>query len=140
EAEKCFRRAIDMVGDPDARGLPGRRWQYARNAYNLGTILVRRSEAEAEGLELMRKAKDHLMRLGEEFPDVRQYQRELALICSTLGRILPLKGRGDEARDDFKFAVDRLRRLVDDFPKVPAYRILSARTCLLWAKNLGQTD
>jgi tetratricopeptide (TPR) repeat protein len=140
EAEKCFRRAIELVGDPDPRGLPGRRWQYARNAYNLGTLLVRRSEAVAEGLELMRKAKGLLMRLGEEFPDVPQYRRELALICSTLGRILSLKGQDDEARDDFKLAVDRLRRLVDLFPKVPAYRILYARTCLLRAKNLGQTD
>src|SRR5262249_53427977 len=76
EAEKYFRQAIDLVGDPGEHDLPGRRWQYARNAYNLGTILVDRSEAgaKAEGLELMRKAKAHLMHLGEEFPDVPQYQ------------------------------------------------------------------
>jgi serine/threonine protein kinase/tetratricopeptide (TPR) repeat protein len=141
EAETYFRQAIDRVGDPGARDIPSRRWQYARNAYNLGTILVWRSEAEAEGLELMRKAKCLLLRLGEEFPDVPQYQKELALICSTLGQVLlPLKGRGDEARDDLKLAIDRSRRLVDRFPKVPSYRVIYARACLLRAKNLEGTD
>ena len=43
------------------------------------TRLVRRSEAVAEGLELMRKAKGLLMRLGEEFPDVPQYRRDCVL-------------------------------------------------------------
>jgi tetratricopeptide (TPR) repeat protein len=135
EAETYFRRAIDLVGDPDARGLPSRRWQYARNAYNLGTILVYRSKAEAEGLELMRKAKDLLMRLGEEFPDVPQYQRELALICCALGQLLPVKARGD-----LELAIDRSRRLVDRFPKVPSYGVLYAMACRLRATNLEGTD
>src|SRR5262249_6184616 len=51
-----------------------------------------------------------------------------------------LKGRGNEAQDNLKLAIDLSRRLVDRFPKVPAYRILYARTCLLRAEDLARTD
>ena len=75
------------------------------------------------------------MRLGEEFPDVPQYQRELALICCALGQLLPVKARGD-----LELAIDRSRRLVDRFPKVPSYRIDYVRTCLLRAEDPATTE
>src|SRR5438046_1763515 len=83
------------------------------------------------------KPKDRLMHLWEEFPKVPQYQKELALVCSTLGWLEQRKIQSAQANGDLELAIDLSRRLVDRFPKVPGYRTLYANACLRKANGFA---
>ncbi len=137
-AEDCFSRAMELVKAPDAQILPGPRWQYARAAYNLGTLRLDRGKRQ-EGLDLIRESKNRLVRLNAEFPTVPRYQHELALVCSSLGQAQD-RGQGDRAEDDLTLAIELFGRLMGRFPRLPVYISLHARASLTRAVALSTTD
>jgi tetratricopeptide (TPR) repeat protein len=148
EAEREFRGVLDLV--PNSESSPGPRWQYARAAHNLGTLLLGRAEGAegadqksliAQGLESLRMARDLLKDLRREFTEVPQYREELAHVYANLGEVeLGLKQYA-QAMDDLLQAEGLTDQLVAESPNVPKHRLQSSRVCQLLSRTaLSQKD
>ncbi len=93
EAEGELRQALDLV--PDSESTPGSRWQRARAAHNLGTLLVQpahgatgpdRKALVAQGFRSIRTAKDLLERLGKNSRRCRSIEKSWPLSPRTWGK------------------------------------------------------
>jgi tetratricopeptide (TPR) repeat protein len=120
EAEAELRAALLLAGESPT--LPGERWQSARTKNNLGTLLASQESRAAEGLGLLREARDGLERLTKEFPTIPQYRQELASVTRNLGKALA-NGQSAQALSDLKEALRIRKQLVEDSPGFPEYRM-----------------
>jgi serine/threonine-protein kinase len=122
EAEATFRATLELM-EPLLQGpsaLPGARWQYARAANNLGTILLTGRQDDAK--RQMRKAHLILRTLGNEFPAVTAYREELASVEYNLGLLTHLQGDSDTALIFYKESATLLAELRNRVPGNPALR------------------
>jgi tetratricopeptide (TPR) repeat protein len=138
-AQKAYRRAIDLLGDPASAPLPPERRQALADCYNgLGMLLAttdRPDEAEAayrEGIAL-RAA------LVRECPGVAAYRRHLALTHNSLGALLTQSRRFREAEDAYDQALGLLAEPAGDLPDTPGARFALAHTFINRAALLTQT-
>ena len=143
QAEKIFLRVIKIA---ESEKMPGLRWQGARASYNLGTLrwsMSQQSNEPASRKELaqaalggIRSAEAALKDLSGDFPEVPQYQAELAVVSSTLGWI---EGR-ESGQAKLESGMELSRQLVDLYPSLPEYRIQYANACRRLSEVLVRID
>jgi serine/threonine protein kinase/tetratricopeptide (TPR) repeat protein len=117
ESEALYRRALDLAGADS-----GSRDELAWACLSLGTHLVRlRRLPEAE--DLLRRAMEiH----SEGAPDRRDRDTFLAEALKSLGVLLVIQGRNDEAERAFRGALEVYWKLAAEFPTVPLYQFDAA--------------
>ncbi len=123
DSESTLRSTLDLLA-PLAEGsqpLPGPRWQVARLANNLGSLLLLRKRTDEAGTPL-HQAEGLLRTLTGEFPAVAQYSFELASVEYNLG-LAAGTVHPDQAVAAFKESMRLLEVLKERFPEMPAYRM-----------------
>jgi serine/threonine-protein kinase len=123
DAEATLRATLGQLA-PSLEGpekLPGPRWQFARAANNLGSLLLRDRRDEAG--TLLRRARELLRTLAAEFPSVPQYDLELSTVEYNLGFLAGLEGHPEQAVASYREAARLLEPLRSRFPGMPAYRM-----------------
>ncbi len=111
--------------------------ELARSHLNLGAVWLALGAAGKAATEegwagqaedAFGRAEKLLGGLADLFPDVPDYQRELAAVLLNRATLRHLGKRPAEARADYEAAARRLARLADQFRSVPDYRQLLANT------------
>jgi tetratricopeptide (TPR) repeat protein len=90
-------------------GDPVYRQEAARSHYNLGIVYIDLPR-EKLAREHLKEALDLLTTLHQDFPDVRSYHHELARCLINHG-VLFKNSDPEQARDDYKRAIDHLTKL-----------------------------
>jgi serine/threonine protein kinase len=139
DAEATLRATLEQLA-PSLEGpekLPGPRWQFARVANNLGTLLLRDRRDEAGAL--LRRARDLLRTLAAEFPAVPQYALELSSVEYNLGHLAGLQGHPEQAVASYQEVARLLEPLKRRFPEMPAYRMKLATAEVAIGEVLART-
>ena len=118
--------AAQEGSDEQAQALRGEGHYQVANLWN---SLDRRDEARLE----YEHARDTRRKLTAQFPDVSDYQIDLARTHINLGFALVRTGKRDEAQREWEQALDVLQKSAAQFPLVREYRRLLAGT----HQNLG---
>jgi serine/threonine protein kinase len=119
-AEATLRSTLEFLAPltTGATALPASKWQLARAANNLATLLLKRNPDEAT--RQLETARDMLGMLKGEFPAIPQYTQELASVQSNLGHLAQNAGRGDEAKASYQEVIALLESLKN---RTPALRL-----------------
>ncbi len=81
-------------------------------------VLIESAPREAQ----LTTARNELERLAAEFPQIRQYRRELASIFNNLGRLALNREKPEEAEASFCQNAELLKALAASDPQVPDYQ------------------
>ncbi len=126
-AAKTFLRVLETV--PEDVRTPGSRWQRARALYNLGALpwtkaietkeVVSKESGDA-GIVRMLEAEKSFKDLTDDFPEIPQYQAELASVSSTVGWLK----RDASSLSRIEHALAQSKQLVQQNPNRLDYRML----------------
>jgi tetratricopeptide (TPR) repeat protein len=117
-AEQACRKALDRFerGRREAATTPGFRSSLGGGGYNLLTELLLDMDRPGEAAEAVGRSLDIRRQAYADFPDLPFVWHGLALTYSKRGRFLSRLGRGPEAEEAFRLALEYQQMMVERFP------------------------
>lgn len=110
-----YQEFIELVGDD-----PDLQTDLAITYFKAGAITEQIGD-KYQALESYRKAKEVLLGLVRNQPEVDKHRAELALCHNNIGLVLSEAGDTQEARNAYQKAIASQRQLVEDHPTFPNY-------------------
>ena len=133
QAQQAFENALEIREELAAQfpDNPKYRHDLANSYHNRGIVLERQiasphipgSEWYLEVEQAYRQAMQLQQLLVNDFPQVHQYQSQLAGIQLSLSNFLWCVVRPEEAEEILREALPLAQKLADDFPGIPEYQI-----------------